>query len=558
MGKFGLEDGYNNVKTGGLNGVGASCCNATSDFCNLYPIIDGTQYVIGFEKGITTTPLSEVGPVEEGQSTHGTLVHLRPDVEIWEDEKFDIDAIVRRMEQLAFLNAGLTITLEVDYEGKELTRTFFEEEGTKAYVAKLIEKKTPLFDTLRVFDKVKDNKTDSDIEVEIALVYTDALNEEIYTFVNNIPTHMGGSHLTGFKEGLFRPIQAAYDDAGGNKNKMSITSDDAREGLTAIVSLKVTDPNFEGQGKAKINMPKVRAAVRQITEEFMSDMLDKDPDMRKIIINKALDACRAREAAKNARDNARKKKSLISGGLPGKLAGCKNKNPEESEIFLVEGDSAAGTAKNGRDRNTQAILPVFGKINNVEKSSLAAVLDSVKMRDIISALECSIADEFDIDKLRYHKIIIFADADVDGSHICTLWITFFFRFYRELIEKGYLYIACPPLYKIVKGKREIYAYTDAEKEEIISTEFGGSFDKIQRYKGLGEMNAEQLWDTTMNPETRRLIQVSIDDLELDEQMLVTCMGEEVAPRREFIMNTAAQRATEGQFYDEDHVEIEEM
>ena len=552
-GKFGIEGGYDGVKTGGLNGVGASCCNATSVFCNLYPTIDGVQYMIGFEKGITTTPLSEIGPVEEGEPTHGTLVHLKADPEVWGDgeDVFDIAAINKRMQQLAYLNAGLNIIVDINYGGHVINEQYYYEEGLKAYVEKLTTKKTAITEILRHRETV--NK----IDVEVALAWTDAVSEETYTFVNNIPTHLGGSHLTGFKEGVYKPISEAYLETVTNKSKVNTTQDDAREGLVAIVSVKVSDPNFEGQGKAKLNMTKVRSAVRNVVEEYLSDVLDKNPDMKKIIIAKMLDACRVREAAKRARENARKTKSLVEGGLPGKLADCTCKEPEKSEIFLVEGDSAAGTAKEGRDRHTQAILPVFGKINNVEKAKLSDVLKSVKLLDIVKAMKCGIADEFDIEKLRYHKIVVMADADVDGSHIQTLWITFFYRFYREIIEAGYLYLACPPLFKLDYGKDNvIYAYTDEDLANLIAEH--GEPKNIQRYKGLGEMNAEQLWDTTMNPETRKLQRVCIEDLEADEEMIMTCMGEDVSPRREFIMQKSAENSLEAQIIDEGYEAVEEM
>lgn len=475
--KFGLDDGNMGIKTAGLNGVGGSCCNATSEFCNVYPTINGIQYMLGFEKGHLSTPLSEVGQVAEGEPTHGTLVHLKPDTEVWKDSAdiFDVGAINKRMQQLAYLNAGLTIIVDINYGGQVIQEQYYYEEGLKAYVDKLTTKKQATTDTLRCKSEV------NGVDVEIALAWTDAISEETYTFVNNVPTHMGGSHLTGFKEGLFKPILEAYEETVTNKSKAGVISDDAREGLVAVVSVKVADPNFEGQGKAKLNMTKVRSVVRNVLEDYLSDALDKDPDMKRVIIAKMLDACRAREAAKKARETARKTKSLVEGGLPGKLTDCSSKEPEECELFLVEGDSAAGTAKDGRDRVTQAILPVFGKISNVEKAKISEVLKSVKILDVVKAMKCAIADEFDYDKLRYHKIIIMADADVDGSHIQTLWITFFFRFYRRLVEEGNIYLACPPLFKLTKGKEEVYAYTDREKEEIVARM--GEGVAVQRYKG---------------------------------------------------------------------------
>lgn len=551
-GKFGKEGGYN-VKTGGLNGVGASCCNATSIFCNLYPIIDGVQYLIGFEKGVTTTPLTEVGPVGEGEPTHGTLVHLKPDDEVWCDEmdEFDIPEINNRMKQLAYLNAGLNIIVDINYGGHVINEHYYYPDGLKAYVEELTKKKTPLTEILGCSDTIKG------VDVEISLVWTDAYDDEIYTFVNNIPTTLGGSHLTGLKEGIFGPIKEAYEESPESKTKADVSSDDARDGLVAVLSVQVADPNFDGQGKAKLQMSKVRNAVKNVINVYLEDVLDKNPDMKKIIISKMLASYRAREAAKKARDTSRQTKSLLdSTGLPGKLAACSVKDPEECEIFFVEGDSAAGTAKQGRDRKIQAILPVFGKISNVEKTRLAKVLSSVKIREVIKALECGIGEEFDLERLRYHKIIIMADADVDGSHIQTLWITFFYRFLKPIIDEGYLYLACPPLYKITKNKKVHYAYTDAHLEKILS-EIGNTGIELQRYKGLGEMNDTQLWDTTMNPETRMLQQIVVTDEADAENAIVTCMGEEVAPRKEFIISRAALEK-QAQYMDEEYVPVEEM
>lgn len=531
-GKFGLEDGYNDVKTGGLNGVGASAVNFLSEYCLLRITIDGIEYGLDFAQGVTSeNGLYEIGPVGEEYTQHGTLVQLKPDEEMWEEEKLDIDEIVSRMEQLTFLNPGLTIIVDIDQDGRVINETFYNPEGSKAYIEKLSKEKELITDIWQL------DTTVDGIDVSIALAYEDDYKEKLYGFTNNIPNPMGGDHMTGFRMGLFKAISEYYDENSQNKTKADVISDDVKEGLVAIVNIKVANPNFEGQGKAKLNMIKVRSSIRKLTEEFVEEMLDKNPDQAKIIVAKMVDACKARESAKRARDTARKSKS-VDAGKAAKLADCKYKDPEVCEIFLVEGDSAAGTAKDGRDRNIQAILPVFGKIQNAEKSTLEKVIDSEKIKELLRALKCGIAEDFDIDKLKYHKIIIMADADVDGSHIQCLYVPLFYRFLRPIIEQGMLYFACPPLFKIEKGKNVLkYAYSDEERDRMLAELGEGTV--VSRYKGLGEMNAEELWETTMNPENRRLVQVVIDDIEKDEEMIATLMGEFVAPRRAFIMENAA-------------------
>jgi DNA gyrase subunit B len=530
-GKFGASgEGSYDVKTGGLNGVGVSACNYLSEWLQARIYKNGKIYGLDFTKGEVTNKLYEVGPIGEDDPETGTLVMLQPDVEIWkDDDDFDLPAINNRMRKLTYLNPGLTIIVDIDYDGTVIQETYCHPEGLVAYVNEVAGKKelaTPIWQTTETFE---------DIDVTVALTYSDGYAENVYAYTNNVLNNLGGSHLTGLKEGINNAIKNYYNDTASNKNKVVFTSDDTREGIITILSVKVKDPNFEGQGKAKLNMPKVRTAVRKVTEEFVADMMDKNPDVAKIIIAKTLDAARAREAAKRARDTSRKAKS-IDAGTPDKLADCSNKNPEETEIFLVEGDSAAGSCKNGRDNKIQAVLPVFGKINNVEKARLEDVIKSVKMLDVFKALKCGIDEEFDIEKLRYHKIIIMADADVDGSHIQTLWITFFYRFMRPIIENGHLYLACPPLFQIKKGKDVRYAYSDAEKDTMLAEMGQGS--SVSRYKGLGEMDAPTLWETTLDPARRKLIQIVIDNIEEDESMISTCMGEDVAPRREFIMENA--------------------
>lgn len=393
-------------KTGGLNGVGASVVNMLSEVFSARITRDGIQYGLDCERGIVTNSLYEIGPVGEDEPQSGTLIMLRPDPEIWkDDDDLDLTAINDRMRQLTYLNPGLNIITDFNYNGKVINESHYNPEGLTAYINRIAEKRTLLTPIWEL------NTTVDDMDINIGLSYSDAYSESIYVFTNNIANNAGGSHLTGFKEGLFNAIDNYYTENTDNKTKAKIISDDAREGLISIISIKVKDPNYDGQGKGKINMPKVRAAVKAAISEFMEEQMDKDPDNARIILAKVLNASKAREAAKKARENARKTKSLVEGGLPGKLADCTCKEPEKSELFLVEGDSAAGTAKEGRDRHTQAILPVFGKINNVEKAKLSDVLKSVKLLDIVKAMKCGIADEFDIEKLRYHKIIIMADAD---------------------------------------------------------------------------------------------------------------------------------------------------
>jgi DNA gyrase subunit B len=559
-GKFGIEGGYEK-KTGGLNGVGASVVNALSNSLELNIKTGGKKYRLGFEKGVKTTDISVVEEGFDNEDT-GTEVIFTPDESIWKDECFDLKRIKKRMQQLAYLNPGITNYLYIDSEDKEgkkvnLEETYNYPEGLKAYVQKLTKNKALLADIVGTV------QTDNDIDVSIALAYTDAYTDEVYTFCNNITTEDGGDHMTGFRTGLANAIKAYVTQTGG-EGAVNFESEDTREGLVGIVSIRVADPNFDGQSKSKLKMPEVRTAVRKITEEFMFGYLDSNPDQAKIILDKILLAARAREAAKKAREATRKVKDLIEGGLPGKLADCSEKDPALSEIYFVEGDSAAGSAKQGRDRKTQAILPVFGKILNVEKKRLMDVLKNPKLIDILKALKCGIADEFDITKTRYQKICIMTDADVDGEHIRVLYITFFYRYLRPLIEAGYLYITCPPLYKIewkknysediikrifeVAGReydpankdhkkiKLIYAYSDEQKENII--QLLGEDPAIQRYKGLGEMNATQLWETTMNPETRTLLQVTVEDAEQADEAISICMGEIVEPRRQFITENA--------------------
>ena len=527
-GKFGGDDSGYNGKTGGLNGVGASCSNALSEVLKLRSKSNGKKYEATFERGVIT---EHMHLIEEGVEGSGTEVEFTFDETIWNNAPLDFKKIEKRCRQLAYLNPGVLIYLYIDDMNGDkpikIEEQFCYPDGLKAYMEKLTKNKT------MICDIISTQANSPEVDIDIALSYSDDYADEIITFCNNINTDAGGDHLTGFKMGVSKAIMDYAEENKLIPNNFKITSKDIIEGIVAIVSVKVVEPSFEGQGKNKLDMPEVKTAVKAMTEEVVSDYLDKNPDQAKSIVNKCLLAAKAREAAAKARELTKKKKNLVDGGLPGKLAACSSNNPEECEIYLVEGDSAAGSAKQGRDRMSQAILPIFGKIFNVEKQHLDQILKSEKMLDAIRALKCGIGEDFDIDKIRYHRIIVMSDADVDGSHIQTLWITFFYRFMRPVIEKGYLYLACPPLYKLSKGKVDKYLYSD---EELAAEDTQGAI--IQRYKGLGEMNAEQLWETTMNPETRILQQITIEDAEAAEEMIKVCMGDLVPPRKEFIISNA--------------------
>ena len=525
-GKFG-GGGYK--VSGGLHGVGISVVNALSKWLVADVYRDGKIYRQSYEKGITTSALEVVG-----ESHHtGTIINFMPDETIFDEIEFKYETLEHRLRELSFLNKGVKIVFEDKREGSQRKKEFHYEGGLVEFVKYLNKTKTPIHDDVVYIDKKV-----GDSIVEIAMQYTDGYTENIYSFANNIDTHEGGTHLAGFKAALTKTVN---DYAKRNKlikeNEGNLTGEDIREGLTAVISVKLPEPQFEGQTKTKLGNTYMRGNVDSVTVEELGAFLEENPTTARTIVDKGLRAQRAREAAKRARELTRRKSVLESTSLPGKLADCAEKDPAKSEIFLVEGDSAGGSAKQGRDRHTQAILPLRGKILNVEKSRLDRILSSDEIKNMITAFGCGIGNDFDLEKARYHKIVIMTDADVDGAHIRTLLLTFFFRYMRPLIENGYVYAAQPPLYKVKKQKKEYYVYSDKELEVLLE-EIGRTGVELQRYKGLGEMNAEQLWDTTMNPETRTLLQVTIEDAVMADQVFSMLMGDKVGPRKEFIEENA--------------------
>ena len=525
-GKFG-GGGYK--VSGGLHGVGVSVVNALSEWLIAEVYRDGKIYRQTYEKGI---PTSELSPVAEANHT-GTVIQFMPDATIFDEIEFKYETLEHRLRELAFLNKGIKIVLEDKRADKEKSKEFHYTGGLVEYVKYLNKTRTGIHEDIVYIDKKVD-----DYMVELAMQYTDGYTENVYSFANNINTHEGGTHLSGFKTALTKTVnEYARKIKALKDNEPNLLGEDIREGLTAVVSVKLPEPQFEGQTKTKLGNTEMRGIVDSITVEELGAFLEENPATAKIIVEKGLRAQRAREAAKRARELTRRKSILESTSLPGKLADCAEKDPSKSEIFLVEGDSAGGSAKQGRDRNTQAILPLRGKILNVEKSRLDKILSSDEIKNMITAYGCGIGQDFDIEKARYHKIIIMTDADVDGAHIRTLLLTFFFRYMRPLIENGYVYAAQPPLYKVKKQKKEYYVYSDKELNALLD-EIGRQGVELQRYKGLGEMNAEQLWDTTMNPETRTLLQVSIEDAALADEVFSMLMGDKVGPRKEFIEENA--------------------
>jgi len=525
-GKFG-GDGYK--VSGGLHGVGVSVVNALSTSMEVQVKRDGKIYEIAFKRGVTVKPLTVVGRTEET----GTRVHFVPDPEIFSVTTYSYETLRHRLRELAFLNHGITISLTDDRVDPVKNETFHFEGGISSFVEHLNRKKEKLNPEPIYFNGVKD-----DTVVEIAMQYNDSYQENIYSFVNNINTEEGGTHLAGFKLALTRAANDFARKQGILKDKdANLSGDDVREGLTCVISLKIREPQFEGQTKTKLGNSEVRGIVDSIVTEGLSEYFEENPVITKKIIEKAIMAARAREAARKARELTRRKNALEVSSLPGKLADCSIKDPEQAEIYLVEGDSAGGSAKQGRDRRFQAILPLRGKILNVEKARLDKIFANAEIRTMITAFGTGISEDFDISKRRYGKIIIMTDADVDGAHIRTLLLTFLYRYMKPLIEHGHVYIAQPPLYQIRKGKKHWYTYSDDELSRKLD-EVGRDGVTVQRYKGLGEMNPEQLWETTMDPEGRTMLRVEMEDAEEADELFTILMGDKVEPRRQFIEENA--------------------
>lgn len=530
-GKFG-GGGYK--VSGGLHGVGASVVNALSEWLEVEIYHEGQVYKQRYERGKVVYKLKVVGTCEPERT--GTKVTFFPDAEIFEETVFDYDVLKQRFREMAFLTKGLKIVLR-DWRGEELREhTFHYEGGIKEFVTYLNRSKTPLYDQIIYCEGMKDG-----VAVEVAMQHNDSYSDNTYGFVNNITTPEGGTHVEGFRSALTKTFN---DYARKNKllkdSEPNLKGEDIREGLTAIISVKIENPQFEGQTKQKLGNSEAKGAVNSVLSSQLEIFLEQNPNVAKMTIEKSVLAQRAREAARKARDLTRRKSALDSTSLPGKLADCSDKNPENCEIYIVEGDSAGGSAKTARDRATQAILPLRGKILNVEKARLDKIYGNAEIKAMITAFGTGIHEDFDISKLRYHKIIIMTDADVDGAHISTLLLTFLYRFMPDLIKEGYVYLAQPPLYKLEKNKKVWYAYSDEELAQIISEVGRDSNNKIQRYKGLGEMDAEQLWETTMDPEHRILLRVTMDEETSSELDLTftTLMGDKVEPRREFIEENA--------------------
>ncbi len=524
--------------SGGLHGVGVSVVNALSVNLKATVFREGKIWEQEYERGKTLYPVKSIGESEET----GTEVTFMPDNTIFsQTTEYSYDTLANRMRELSYLNKGVTITLtdkrNKDDKGEFISETFHSDEGLKEFIKFLDSNREPLIQSVIAMEGEKNG-----IPVEVAMVYNTGFTENLHSYVNNINTHEGGTHLSGFRRGLTSTLKKYADSSGMlDKLKFEVAGDDFREGLTAIVSVKVAEPQFEGQTKTKLGNREVTSAVSQAVSEMLTDYLEEHPDDAKVIVQKVVLAATARHAAAKAREMVQRKTVMSIGGLPGKLSDCSDQDPANCEVFLVEGDSAGGTAKQGRDRQFQAILPLRGKILNVEKAMQHKVFENEEIKNIYTALGVTIGTEEDskalnLEKLRYHKVVIMCDADVDGSHIETLILTFFFRYMRELIEGGHVYIATPPLYLVKKGSKKRYAWNDEERDEIVESMKGGA--GIQRYKGLGEMNAEQLWDTTMNPEFRTLRQVTIDNATESDRIFSMLMGDEVPPRREFIEKNA--------------------
>jgi DNA gyrase subunit B len=518
--------------SGGLHGVGVSVVNALSEWCEVFVHSDGEIYYQKYERGDPVEPVRTVGKTDR----HGTVTIFQADAQIFETTVYSFDVLSNRLRELAFLNRGIEISIYDRRLDKEKSHIFKFEGGLKSFIEHLNENRSVIHPEPIHLHASRDN-----MEVEVALQYNDGFAETLFTFANNINTREGGTHLTGFRAGLTRTLNDFLKKTNmGKRIEESLSGEDVREGLTAVVSVKVPEPQFEGQTKARLGNSEVKGVVESLVYEGLSAVFEVDPRVARAILEKAVLAARAREAARKARELTRRKNALEAGGLPGMLADCSEEDPRRCELYVVEGDSAGGSAKQGRDPRFQAILPIFGKMLNVEKTRVEKVVGNEKLQPLISSLGTGIGADFDLSRLRYHKVILMADADVDGSHIRTLLLTFLFRYMPELVEKGHIYIAMPPLYKVEYRKNVAYAHDEQARDKIIAGFKGSGSDSVtvQRYKGLGEMNAEQLWETTMDPEHRKIIRVQLEDAIEADLIFTTLMGDKVEPRRKFIEDNA--------------------
>jgi DNA gyrase subunit B len=517
--------------SGGLHGVGVSVTNALSEWCEVWVHRDKKSYFQRYKRGVPESKVEAVGT----STATGTITRFKADKQIFEDINYSFDILSNRLRELAFLNKGVEIRIADERASKPKTHEFKFEGGVKSFIEYLNKNKTLVHKEVVYIESERDN-----VVAEVALQYNDTYTETIFSFANNINTREGGTHLIGFKSALTRTLNGFVEKLGmAKKLDENLSGDDVREGLTAVISVKIPDPQFEGQTKGKLGNSEVKGIVESAVNDRLTAYFEENPAVVKAILDKCIVAAKARAAARKARELTRRKSVLESVGLPGKLADCSEEDPKKCELYIVEGDSAGGSAKMGRDRQFQAILPLWGKMLNVEKTRIDKVLSNDKLIPVISSLGTNVGTNFEVDKLRYHKVIIMADADVDGSHIRTLLLTFFFRYMQELIEKGHVYIAMPPLYKIVIGKETFYSYNDEERDKIIKKHAKDSKQtNIQRYKGLGEMNPEQLWETTMDPDRRSIIQITLEDAVEADEIFTTLMGDAVEPRRKFIEENA--------------------
>lgn len=531
-GKFGGE-GYK--VSGGLHGVGASVVNALSQWMEVEVARDGKLYKQRYERGLPVTGVDVIGDCDK--DTTGTKTTFKPDEEIFEETVYDFDILVKRFREMAFLNKLITITIADERQEEKNEVVLHYEGGISSYVQYINKNKEVIHPDVIYFEAKKD-----DVELEVAMQYTDSFNENVYSYANNIATTEGGTHITGFKSAITKVVNDYARKTNQLKeNDKNLAGEDVREGLTAIVCVKLHDPQFEGQTKTKLGNADIRSYTESVVTEKLSYIFEENPKVAKIILEKTLLSFRAREAARKARELTKRKSVLENTSLPGKLADCSDKDASKCEIFIVEGDSAGGSAKQGRDRRFQAILPLWGKMLNVEKAREDKVYGNEKLSPVITALGAGFGDELDLNKLRYHKIVIMADADVDGSHIRTLLLTFFYRYMRPLVDNGHIYIAQPPLFKVKKGKEEFYVYNERELAKLMKEKSWNKEDNnlsMQRFKGLGEMNSEQLWETTMNPETRQILKVDVEDPIISDETFTILMGEKVEPRKEFIQKYA--------------------